>query len=178
MRDETVIEQNAIVTAEATASIAIQKSIHGIYGSKVLVSGFGKCGKAMARVFSAMGAHVMVMARRKQARHEAAELGYEMVDFNDPAKACFETLFLINTVPDRVIDESLIMILQKDAIIIDIASKPGGCDFEACKRYQINCTHALGLPGIYCPKTGAKILYDCMKRKGMTEGLWLFRIAP
>jgi dipicolinate synthase subunit A len=66
MRDETVIEQNAIVTAEATASIAIQKSIHGIYGSKVLVSGFGKCGKAIARVFSAMGAHVMVMARRKQ----------------------------------------------------------------------------------------------------------------
>lgn len=120
----------------------------------------------------------MVMARRKQARHEAVELGYETVDFNDPAKACFETLFLINTVPDRVIDESLIMILQKDAIIIDIASKPGGCDFEACKRYQINCTHALGLPGIYCPKTGAKILYDCMKRKGMTEGLWLFRIAP
>lgn len=56
MRDETVIEQNAIVTAEATASIAIQKSIHGIYGSKVLVSGFGKCGKAIARVFSAMGA--------------------------------------------------------------------------------------------------------------------------
>ena len=158
MRDETVIEQNAIVTAEATASIAIQKSIHGIYGSKVLVSGFGKCGKAMARIFSAMGARVMVMARRKQ--------------------ACLETLFIINTVPDRVIDESLIMLLQKDAIIIDIASKPGGCDFEACKRYQINCTHALGLPGIYCPKTGAKILYDCMKRKGMTEGLWLFRIAP
>ena len=54
MRDETVIEQNAIVTAEATASIAIQKSIHGIYGSKVLVSGFGKCGKAIARVFSAI----------------------------------------------------------------------------------------------------------------------------
>ena len=26
MRDETVIEQNAIVTAEATASIAIQKA--------------------------------------------------------------------------------------------------------------------------------------------------------
>ena len=111
----------------------------------------------------------MVMARRKQARLEAAELGYETVDFNNPAKACLETLFLINTVPDRVIDESLIMLLQKDAIIIDIASKPGGCDFEACKRYQINCTHALGLPGIYCPKTGAKILYDCMKRKGMTE---------
>lgn len=77
------------------------------------MSGFGKCGKAIARVFSAMGARVMVMARRKQARHEAAELGYETVDFNDPAKACFETLFLINTVPDRVIDESLIMICKR-----------------------------------------------------------------
>ena len=177
MKDETVIEENAIVTAEATASIAIQKSLHGIHGSKVLVSGFGKCGKAEARIFSAMGARVMVMARKKQARDEAESLGYETVDFDDPAKACFETQFLINTVPARVIDENLIMLLQKDAIIIDIASKPGGCDFEAAKRYQINCTHALGLPGIYCPKTSAGILYDCMKRKGMTEGLWLFQIA-
>lgn len=177
MKDETVIEQNAIVTAEATASIAIQKSLHGIHGSKVLVSGFGKCGKAEARIFSAMGARVMVMARKKQAREEAESLGYETVDFNDTAKACYETRFLINTVPARVIDENLIMLLQKDTIIIDIASKPGGCDFEAAKRYQINCTHALGLPGIYCPKTSAGILYDCMKRKGMTEGLWLFRIA-
>lgn len=57
------------------------------------MSGFGKCGKAIARVFSAMGAHVMVMARRKQARHEAAELGYETVDFNDPAKACLKHCF-------------------------------------------------------------------------------------
>lgn len=55
----------------------------------------------------------MVMARRKQARLEAAELGYETVEFNNPATACLETLFLINTVPDRVIDESLIMLLQK-----------------------------------------------------------------
>lgn len=177
MKDETVIEQNAIVTAEATVSIAIQKSLYGINGSKVLVSGFGKCGKATARIFSAMGADVMVMARKKQARDEAVSLGYEAVGFDDPARACFETRFLVNTVPAKVIDENIIMLLQKDAIIIDIASKPGGCDFEAAKRYQINCTHALGLPGIYCPKTSAGILYECMKRKGMTEGLWLFRIA-
>ena len=177
MKDETVVEQNAIVTAEATASIAIQKSLHSINGSKVLVSGFGKCGKATARIFSAMGADVMVMARRKQARDEAESLGYEVVDFDDQARACYKTLFLINTVPAKVIDENIIRLLQKDAVIIDIASKPGGCDFEAAKRYQISCTHALGLPGIYCPKTSARILYDCMKRKGMTEGLWLFRIV-
>ena len=177
MKDETVIEQNAIVTAEAAASIAIQKSLHCVNGSKVLVSGFGRCGKAVARIFSAMGAKVMVMARREQARDEAESLGYETAGFDDPAKACYETLFLINTVPAKVIDENIIRLLQKDALIIDIASKPGGCDFEAAKRYQINCTHALGLPGIYCPKTSAGILYDCLKRKGMTEGLWLFRIA-
>ena len=55
MRDETVIEQNAIVTAEATVSIAIQKSIHGIYGSKVLVSGVWKMRKGNCPRFFCYG---------------------------------------------------------------------------------------------------------------------------
>lgn len=177
MTDDIVTEQNAAVTAEAVASIAIQKSLYCLQGSKVLISGFGRCARQIARVFSAMGARIMVMARKEAARLDAQREGYETVDFTDCAKASFETRFLINTVPAKVISENIIRLLQKDAIIIDIASKPGGCDFEAAGRYQISCTHALGLPAIYCPKTSAGILYDCLKRNGMSEGLWLFQIV-
>ena len=131
--------------------------------------------------YTHLGTQIMAKKERKYIKiRGASEHNLKCVSLDIPRDefVVFTGLSGCLLYTSRVIDESLIMILQKDAIIIDIASKPGGCDFEACKRYQINCTHALGLPGIYCPKTGAKILYDCMKRKGMTEGLWLFRIAP
>ena len=65
MRDEQVIMENAVVTAEAVISIAVQKSLYSIERSKVLVCGFGRCGRALAARFKALGADVMVMARRK-----------------------------------------------------------------------------------------------------------------
>ena len=177
MRDEQVIMENAVVTAEAVISIAVQKSLYSIERSKVLVCGFGRCGRALAARFKALGADVMVMARRKEVREAARQQGYEAVGFDEAAKACFNTRILINTVPAQVIDENIIRILLKDTLVIDIASKPGGCDFEAAKRYRINCVHALGLPGIYCPKTSAGIFLEYLKRKGMEDALWILEIA-
>ncbi len=176
MKDEQVVLENAIVTAEATVSLAIQKSFYSVNSSNVIVCGFGRCAKEIARLFKSMGAKVSVLARKEKDRQVARKMGYEAYSFEEYSKACIDTKILINTVPAMVVTEKIIRMLNSDAIIIDIASKPGGCDFEAAKRYQISCTHALGLPGIYCPKTSAKILADGLKRNGMAEGLWIYQI--
>ena len=176
MTDEQVILENAVVTAEATVSLAIQKSYYSISNSKVVVSGFGKCGRRIAELFDKMGAIVTVVARKECDRTEAKKRGYNAYSFDEYPEFCMQTKILVNTVPALVITEKIIRMLSKDAIIIDIASKPGGCDFEAAKRYQISCTHALGLPGIYCPKTSAKSVADGLKRNGVAEGLWIYQI--
>ena len=64
--------------------------------------------------------------------------------------------------------------------LIDLQYTRNDMDFHRGTFRAVSYTHldVYKRQGIYCPKTGAKILYDCMKRKGMTEGLWLFRIAP
>ena len=56
MQDETVVMENARITAEAVVSEIIANSIYGIKNEKILVTGFGKCGKETARLLHAMGA--------------------------------------------------------------------------------------------------------------------------
>jgi dipicolinate synthase subunit A len=73
--------------------------------------------------------------------------------------------------------------MHSDAVIIDIASRPGGCDLMAADHYGIKVVAALGLPGIYTTKSSAKVLADAInahrkpmqERKG--EKSWIFQIA-
>ena len=46
--------------------------------------------------------------------------------------------------------------------MLDIASAPGGCDSAYCKEKHVPYKLALGLPGLYCPKTSAMILLEAM----------------
>ena len=48
--------------------------------------------------------------------------------------------------------------LSNEAVIIDIASVPGGTDVVYCKEKGITAVHSLGLPGKYSPKTSGEIL--------------------
>ena len=162
----------------------IANSIYGIKNEKILVTGFGKCGKETAGLLHAMGAKVTVLARSRGARIEAKEMGLNAVDFSYGPDEAYGTRVLINTVPARVVTKKLIDELTDDSLIIDIASGNGGCDKQAAENRQIKLIHALGLPGRYTPKTSAKVLYDCIVRNspsqiGQKEGSsWIYLLTP
>ena len=69
---------------------------------------------------------------------------------------------IINTIPALVITKKEIDLLHEDAVVLDIASAPGGCDSAYCKEKHVPYKLALGLPGLYCPKTSAMILLEAM----------------
>ena len=48
--------------------------------------------------------------------------------------------------------------IQKESLIIDLASKPGGVDFESAKKANLNVIWALSLPGKTAPVTAGEIL--------------------
>ena len=50
--------------------------------------------------------------------------------------------------------------IQKNALVIDLASKPGGVDFSAAKALGIKVIWALSLPGKVAPVTSGKIIKD------------------
>lgn len=177
MEDEEVVMPNAKITAEAVLSLAIEKSVNSIEASRVLITGFGRCARECAWRFKALGAGVKILARKEADREKARHLGYEAGKFE--VDECYGTDILINTVPAMVIDEKIIRILSRECLLIDIASKPGGCDFDAAKRYQINYIHALGLPGRYSARSGAEIMLTSIRKHGLMEGdAWIYQITP
>ena len=61
---------------------------------------------------------------------------------------------------DDLIDEKKMY----DAYILDIASKPGGTDFECAKESGIASDLLLSIPGRFSPKSSAYILARAIER--------------
>ncbi|MEG2989378.1 MAG: dipicolinate synthase, partial [Oscillospiraceae bacterium] len=50
--------------------------------------------------------------------------------------------------------------LRPGALVIDLASKPGGVDFEAATRLGVHVIWALSLPGKVAPVTAGAAIRD------------------
>lgn len=161
LRDPEVAMKNAIATAEGTIAELSKLMPVNIEGSNVIVMGFGKCGKPIAEKLYCMGANVSVVARSERALSLAHYFGF--MDYPMDAEIPFaEADAVINTIPALVINKREINLLQPDAVVLDIASAPGGCNFPYLKERGIAHKLALGLPGIYSPKTSGEILLEAM----------------
>lgn len=169
MKDEIVVEENAIATAEGAISELIRKSPYNIKDAKIIVTGYGKCGRALAIRLKALGARVTVLARRKEIRKEAKKEGFYAADFAFGPEEAMGTTMLVNTVPAPVVTELILRELPKDAYVLDIASAPGGVDFAAAKEIGIRADLLLGIPGKYAPMESAYILARAMERFTLRE---------
>src|SRR5699024_9658024 len=138
---------NAIPTAEGTIQIAMEKMDSTIHGSHVMVLGFGRIGKTIAHMLSSLGAHVHVVARKHADIAWITSSGYNPVFFQDIEADLHKPNLIINTIPATVLDSPKLEKINKKTLIIDIASSPGGIDFEAAKNLGIETVWALGLPG-------------------------------
>ena len=70
-----------------------------------------------------------------------------------------EKKIIFNTVPHVLLTKDILKELRKDVIIIDLASAPGGVDYEEGKKLGLNIIKALSLPGKLSPVTAGKAIY-------------------
>lgn len=169
MEDEIVVEENAIATAEGAISELIRKSPYNIKDAKIIVTGYGKCGRALAIRLRALGARVTILARRKEVRKLAKKEGFYAADFAFGPEEAMGTTMVVNTVPAPVVTELILRELPKDAYILDIASAPGGVDFDVARECGIRSDLLLGIPGKYAPMESAYILARAMERFTLME---------
>ena len=169
MEDRIVTEENAVATAEGTIAELVEKSPYNIDEAKIIVTGYGCCGRAVAERLKALGARVTVLARRREVRKEAKKDGFYAVDFAFGPEEAMGAAMLVNTVPAPVVTRTIIRELPRDAYILDIASAPGGTDFACAKEYGIRADLVLGIPGKYAPKESAYILDRAIERFALRE---------
>ena len=168
-REELMIK-NAVPTAEGAIEIAMGETPVTISDSKCLVVGYGRIGKVLSRLLQGLGADVYVSARKYSDLAWADVWGYRAIH-NDEIKDCIQKQDVIfNTVPALILDEDILKRINPDSVIIDLASKPGGVDFQKAKDLGLKVIWALSLPGKCAPITSGKIIKETITNILKEEG--------
>ncbi|MBS3948268.1 MAG: dipicolinate synthase subunit DpsA [Dethiobacter sp.] len=156
--DDELAILNAIPTAEGAVEIAMRESSITIHGSESLVIGFGRCGLPLARTLQGIGASVTVAVRRREAQALALALGFTAAGMEELGRLVKTCDFIFNTVPALILTADVLAATNRNALIVDIASRPGGTDFDNAAKLGIKSFLAPGLPGQVAPVTAGKIL--------------------
>ncbi|TDF98176.1 dipicolinate synthase subunit DpsA [Paenibacillus piri] len=160
-RDDVAI-YNSIPTAEGALMMAIQNTDFTIHGSQSMVLGFGRTGITVARSLQGLGANVKVGVNKPEYYARAWEMGFTPFYTSDLYAQVANIDLLFNTIPSMIVTAQIIANIPHRAVIIDLASKPGGTDFRFAERRGIKAMLAPGLPGIVAPKTAGRIIADTL----------------
>ena len=143
-RDELAIF-NAVPTAEGAIQLAMEELPITISGASCLITGYGRIGRILSRLLISLGAHVTVAARKYSDLAWAESMGcrpIELIHLADSGD--FDVIF--NTIPFPIFNHEVLSRLDKNTLQIDLASRPGGVDFNAAAELQIKTIWALSLP--------------------------------
>lgn len=162
-RDDVAIF-NSIPTAEGALMMAIQNTDFTIHGSQSMVLGFGRTGVTVARSLQGLGAKVKVGVNKPEYFARAWEMGFTPFYTKDLLTEVANIDLLFNTIPSMIVTAQIIANIPHRAVIIDLASKPGGTDFRFAEKRGIKALLAPGLPGIVAPKTAGRIIADTFSR--------------
>lgn len=148
---------NAVPTAEGAVELAMSEFEGTVFGSRSMVVGFGRIGKILSRMLHALGSEVTVCARKPSDFAFIESLGYRAKNTQSLSLVHGYDL-VFNTVPALIFDETLLQNTDRTALVIDLASVPGGVDFESARSLGIDARRALALPGKCAPKSAGEII--------------------
>ena len=163
LENETFNYMNAIPTSEGALSLAISHTKKTLNGGVCIVIGYGRIGRVLSRSLKALGADVIVIARKEKDRAEAKSEGLKARSYDFLPSACASSDVIFNTVPSVVITEESLKRIPKDTPIIELASKPGGVDTVSALRHGTRIISAQSLPGRIAPITAGRIIADCVR---------------
>ncbi len=162
VKREELAVLNAISTAEGALQIAINETPKNLHGNNVLVLGFGRIGKVLSKMLDGIGAKVACEARKTTDLAWIKAYGYEPINLIELKDKIENYDIIINTIPFVVLDKEMLQKVKKDALIIDLASNPGGVDRKAVKELGIKFNWALSLPGKVSPVTSAEFMKETL----------------
>lgn len=158
-RDDFAIG-NAISTCEGALQIAINEMPITLHGANVLVIGNGRIGSMLSCYLKSLCANVTVSARSNKDFALIKSHAMEYVNTNLLIGKLSKFDLIINTVPACVLGACELSEVNDNCVIIDLASKAGGVDFESAERLGKHAIHALSLPGKVAPISAANVIKD------------------
>lgn len=154
--------QIAIARLTAEGAIALLRPETGLSGAHILLLGYGRIARLLARELQKAGALVTAAARSGEQRAWAEAEGIEALPLDALSGALDRFDVIIGTIPAPVLTEPLLALVRKDALLMELASAPGGIDAAAAHERGLRYIRAPGLPAKYAPERAAVILRDAV----------------
>ena len=154
--------QNAVATAEGAIGVLLKETAETIWGRRILLIGWGHIGKALAPRLRALGAEVLVSARNAGDLAWIAAEGFTPLDTRALGGCLDDVDIVVNTVPARILGMQLLSELPGGALVVDLASRPGGVDQEAARVLGLRTLWAQGLPGKWATETAAAAIREAV----------------
>ena len=146
---EELTARNAELTAEGAISLLMNASPCALMGKGIVIYGFGRIGRALARRLLALEAKVTVCARDPGQRMDARAMGCADADFT----ARPEADFVVNTVPLPHLSAEEF----PAAVCLELASPPYGFEPGSIGSAVLD---GAALPGRYAPESAAEAIRD------------------
>ena len=169
-RDEAFLMLNAQLTAEGAIARAMARPNRALLGSTCLVTGFGRIGQALAQRLAALGAFVIVCARSETQMQRAHGMGAHPTPLSGIAQAAAQADVIFNTVPARIMGRRALMAMEKETLIIELASAPYGVDMELAAELGISAALESGVPGRYAPLDAGAAIFESLQRALLQTG--------
>lgn len=166
--DDELMLLRAPTIAEGALEIAIANTDISIHGSECVVLGFGRMGFTMARTLERLGGHVTVVARDRSQLARAREIGARPIHIDLLAETVADADMVFNTVPVELLSREVLDGMDEECVIIDLASVPGGTDFDAADDLGITAILARGLGG-RAPKTAGRLQWQGIRQLLLEE---------
>ncbi len=141
--NETFLKKNAYLTAEGAITLYYNEVKETLLNKKILILGYGRIGKYLAKMLKFLNCDVSIFARRKEVQNEISLDGYKPVKLKNDG---YDLVF--NTIPQIIADNEF-----KDSICIELAN-----GFEN----KENIIKGNGIPGKMFPKTASEIILDAI----------------
>lgn len=154
--DEDIVEYNSKLTAQGLLIdllLHIQVLIDEV---SIDLIGFGHSGKAIYEMYSKINDNIRIVSSKNMSSYDGFPVN--MIDYKTYESVSSYGDVIINTAPAKVLNANIIHKLKPSTIILDIASEPGGTDFECAKKCGIAAYLLPALPSKYVNDSASRIL--------------------
>ena len=169
MKNEKLAILNTIATAEGAIKEIIENTQINIHGSKIMILGFGRIGKTLAKKLDGLSAKVTVVSKEDEELAWAEAYGYINIELNKIKNIIKDYDIIVNTIPSIILQGSILKEINKNVLLLDLASGDGGINKKEADENNLNLIKSLGIPGKISPIATAKILkeaiYEIMEEK-------------
>ena len=172
LKNEYFTIKNTVPTAEGAIAKAIELTDINIDKANIMVLGFGRVGKTLCYKLKNLGANVYAEARKERDLAWIDVFGYNAIPLEKINENICKMDMIFNTIPELILDKSKLILMNEKTLIIDLASKPGGTDFESANKMGIKAILYSGIPGKIASEYEAdlikEVIYKEIKRKNKT----------